>query len=1166
MFFPALVQAEDSGRSLRSYYDFLFSGEYRRAIDCAAAETARDSGCALAGDLFRIAEAVRYAETAPWAKDAYTRFISERKDQAAQPVLDLARVLLLSQYVRINNPAEAEKILKAEGVSQELRVAGPFRIGGEDALKRLGESASAGFRFSEVYEIHSDEEGVFRFDSLCDDIRNSAFAAETFLSLEQDADVRLGVGSSGFLDIFVDGTPVYSERRQKRFFPLQKTITLHLSRGGHRISAVTAASDVNELSLSLRFGSCSPLLAEIPVNGSLSSFTEEPSLTDGEGTAFDKGYYLSHLGYDARENAGKFFDRVRESDGYTFALSNYYQGSASAKPERKDSFLRKAAEGGVAGAFPALARLSFDQGRFVSGSDFTDRYAAACPHSAELAELKIIRSINALWYEDALAGCGLLARMGFTSAAESLSAAANGRAGNSYSEYENIKKAYFADRNNPDTAAQLAEAASSASETIAIETAAADHPWNINLSVSLAEKVFALRGPKEALPLASAALRHSPYNSRALFLTGEIYHAAGNDLLSKSYMSRAVDISADREDFRRRYETLFGQGRDQYADNIEAWDAASEKYSHEPAVCVLNSSDTVLYGDGSSVTSVREVYRVFSREKARMLAERAVAVNRNTDELVELTYRSISNGVGAQSDDIRTSDLSDPDSRIYIDMTEYAIKAPFVRPGGYLIFEYVLRSTAGRTLKGYYGDEKFFDPSLRILDSRIAVTGFRPVMVKGYRFVPAILRERLNDGRVRTSIRIGELAAVRDETGMLPYADRAPMLVMTTFTDWKEFHDWFFSQMVNRETLTAAMKQKIDVLCAGSSGDEETVSRIYRYVTDRTRYVGDEAGLGGYIPRPAHETWESRAGDCKDIALLLSVLLRAKGIPADIALLRTADSGTADMSFPSLNSFNHSICRVGLPKPLYLDGTVKKYGIFDLPLPDRDVEALVLGEKKSYTERIDSSRYSVPEEISETMLTLSPEMNASCIRTVIRRGVLSVTDDEQQKDGTFLSKYWTKLYPGAEVKDLSRTGGNGFPLMTRYTVELPGFSQKADGALFIPAAIVPFSLYDSFGRSISRENDLYVADYRESVSRVTCRFPAGYELTTLPGNADVSFGGIRLSYSFQPEGKTGYTVISRLSVKRCVLKKNEYQALKEFLSRSALIEGAYVCAAEGGIK
>ena len=58
-----------------------------------------------------------------------------------------------------------------------------------------------------------------------------------------------------------------------------------------------------------------------------------------------------------------------------------------------------------------------------------------------------------------------------------------------------------------------------------------------------------------------------------------------------------------------------------------------------------------------------------------------------------------------------------------------------------------------------------------------------------------------------------------------------------------------------------------------------------------THYVALEFGIYSYKPYPVTQIYARRFGDCKDKASLMIALLRAAGIEAEIALVRTRSLG-----------------------------------------------------------------------------------------------------------------------------------------------------------------------------------------------------------------------------------------------------------------------------------
>ena len=139
-------------------------------------------------------------------------------------------------------------------------------------------------------------------------------------------------------------------------------------------------------------------------------------------------------------------------------------------------------------------------------------------------------------------------------------------------------------------------------------------------------------------------------------------------------------------------------------------------------------------------------------------------------------------------------------------------------------------------------------------------------------------------------------------------------------------------------------------------------------------------------------------------------------------------------------------------------------------------------------------------------------------------------------------------------------------VLTSYTVSVPGFTQKAGSEVFIPSALIPYNLENSFGRSVTRENDLFVGEYRESKSIVTYHLPKGMEVRSLPKDCTVAFGGMSLSFKFLSQNRNECTVISNLTTARSYINKNDYEKLKEFLSACAVIESTWIVVSAGEMK
>ncbi|MFH1808719.1 MAG: transglutaminase domain-containing protein [Pseudomonadota bacterium] len=98
-----------------------------------------------------------------------------------------------------------------------------------------------------------------------------------------------------------------------------------------------------------------------------------------------------------------------------------------------------------------------------------------------------------------------------------------------------------------------------------------------------------------------------------------------------------------------------------------------------------------------------------------------------------------------------------------------------------------------------------------------------------------------------------------------------------------------------------------DTAGTGIRGDA-LVERLAQQVRQSTTYKAIEFGSRGRDPARPSTTLARRYGDCKDHAVLLRALLRARGVDAELALVNTVASVREDL--PSLDQFNHMVVYV----------------------------------------------------------------------------------------------------------------------------------------------------------------------------------------------------------------------------------------------------------------
>jgi hypothetical protein len=135
---------------------------------------------------------------------------------------------------------------------------------------------------------------------------------------------------------------------------------------------------------------------------------------------------------------------------------------------------------------------------------------------------------------------------------------------------------------------------------------------------------------------------------------------------------------------------------------------------------------------------------------------------------------------------------------------------------------------------------------------------------------------------------------------------------------------------------------------------------------------------GARIPRTPAEVLGHRYGDCKDLALLLTQLLTAAGVDAELALVRSW--GPVQHELPSLDQFDHMIVYLKDLSPHLLDPTTKFASMAEEPAWLGGQEALVL-------------RPGAPQFV--TIVASAPELEVEVEREVRVEGEHGLTVDEK---------------------------------------------------------------------------------------------------------------------------------------------------------------------------
>jgi hypothetical protein len=379
----------------------------------------------------------------------------------------------------------------------------------------------------------------------------------------------------------------------------------------------------------------------------------------------------------------------------------------------------------------------------------------------------------------------------------------------------------------------------------------------------------------------------------------------------------------------------------------------------------------------------------------------------------------------------------------------------------------------------------------------------------------------------------------------------SPYVHVSTMGDWKQLGSWYAGLIRPQFALDSSLENELQRLLQNAHNDREKIAAIQEFVLRSTHYVALEFGIYSYKPYPVSQIYARRFGDCKDKASLMISLLRAAGIEAEIALVRTRSLGDVSAEPASIAVFNHAI--VFVPKyELWLDGTAE-YAGRELPIEDQGALALTVNlGGAAQLRRIPMSRAGDNYTKHTIRATLSPQGVIQFSGSTVTRGEDApglrhdLAVQEQQLD-TFRREL-AEVFPSVQVDRVAVRGAE--ELSSAVSVDFQGalnsFERKR--AVSLSSSWMPRSYVAALAAASTRTQDLVLPSPWTTEEEIHIALPEGAELTTLPRDRNItsSFGSVRLHYK-----KSGSEVVvqSRVEFEKDRISAQDYPAFRQFCSQ-----------------
>lgn len=171
-----------------------------------------------------------------------------------------------------------------------------------------------------------------------------------------------------------------------------------------------------------------------------------------------------------------------------------------------------------------------------------------------------------------------------------------------------------------------------------------------------------------------------------------------------------------------------------------------------------------------------------------------------------------------------------------------------------------------------------------------------------------------------------------------------PYLAFSTGASWQRLAAEY-SELVDARIAAGGADAAREQLPKTWDSASERISQALAELHRQVRYTGLELGAASLIPVSPEEVLKRKYGDCKDQATMLVAMLRADGIPANVALLNAGSGQDVEPELPGLGRFNHAIVYVPGSEPIWIDPTDPFARAGELPLGDQGRWALIVDAK-----------------------------------------------------------------------------------------------------------------------------------------------------------------------------------------------------------------------------
>lgn len=344
-------------------------------------------------------------------------------------------------------------------------------------------------------------------------------------------------------------------------------------------------------------------------------------------------------------------------------------------------------------------------------------------------------------------------------------------------------------------------------------------------------------------------------------------------------------------------------------------------------------------------------------------------------------------------------------------------------------------------------------------------------------------------------------------------------------------------------------KSEIDPLVEDAQNEIETVGLIFNLVKTHMNWDGNASV---FTRKGVKKAFQEGVGNVAEINLMLTAMLKSKGIQADPVLVSTSDRMIS--LFPTIDGFNYVITRVvlGDGSVFYLDAT-DKYGLPNI-LPARVIRGMgrVINEsgasqmvflrpKKPAMKRC-NMQYEIHADGSIKGKMGIRYMSYQAYNYRLKKG--AVTEENRVNE-------LKEFYGMSEVEDYSNTGlqtmGKG--VGEQFSFESDNDITVMDNEMFF-SPLVFLRTEDNIFKSEERNYPVDFGYGYANTYMINIKIPGGYEVMEYPKSGVFKLPNNQGSFTYRSNASNGVIQVSvNETINNPLITEDYYGALKEFYNQ-----------------